>query len=188
MFCINCGKQVPDDAIFCPKCGTKIFVESTNQSNTTYTNNQKTNNKVNLNEPFKWHAGAIIWFIILIIICLYTIFFHLQLNALLNIDELSLNINAFYPINQVISLTIATLQILSIIFLLVKRLRFCVYSFFILEAGAMIYNFYQIYNLSQLHPYASYIAPSFIFINFVKILICATITYLVLRNHWQDLK
>lgn len=52
----------------------------------------------------------------------------------------------------------------------------------------MIYNFYQIYNLSQLHPYASYIAPSFIFINFVKILICATITYLVLRNHWQDLK
>ena len=110
------------------------------------------------------------------------------MNALLNIDELSLNINAFYPINQVISLTIATLQILSIIFLLVKRLRFCVYSFFILEAGAIVYNFYQIYNLSQLHPYAGYIAPSFIFINFVKILICATITYLVLRNHWQDLK
>ncbi|WRK52022.1 zinc-ribbon domain-containing protein [Coprobacillaceae bacterium CR2/5/TPMF4] len=124
MFCINCGKQIPDDATFCPKCGTKIFVESTNQSNTTYTNNQKTNNKVNLNEPFKWHAGAIIWFIILIIICLYTIFFHLQLNALLNIDELSLNINAFYPINQVISLTIATLQILSIIFLLVKGFAF----------------------------------------------------------------
>lgn len=24
MFCINCGKQIPDDAIFCPYCGAKI--------------------------------------------------------------------------------------------------------------------------------------------------------------------
>lgn len=24
MFCINCGKQMPDDAIFCPYCGAKI--------------------------------------------------------------------------------------------------------------------------------------------------------------------
>lgn len=24
MFCINCGKQIPDDAVFCPYCGAKI--------------------------------------------------------------------------------------------------------------------------------------------------------------------
>jgi TM2 domain-containing membrane protein YozV len=24
MFCSKCGKQIPDDAVFCPECGTKV--------------------------------------------------------------------------------------------------------------------------------------------------------------------
>lgn len=172
---------------------TAATVNQTNtysQPNQGYNNYQQMNSqqKMNMSESFKWNAGAIIWFVILIIISLYTIFLHLQLHTLLNIDVLYLEINEFYSMYQAIILSIATLQILSIIVLLVKKLRFCVYSFFILEFCAILYNLYLIYNLSQLYPYAGYILPSFIFIIFVKILIYATVTYLVLRNRWQDLK
>ena len=31
MFCHKCGKQAPDDAGFCYKCGTKLAVEDTEQ-------------------------------------------------------------------------------------------------------------------------------------------------------------
>ena len=26
MFCTNCGKQIPDDSIFCPECGTRVVI------------------------------------------------------------------------------------------------------------------------------------------------------------------
>ena len=26
-YCQNCGKQIPDDALFCPSCGKKVFID-----------------------------------------------------------------------------------------------------------------------------------------------------------------
>lgn len=34
MFCGNCGKEIPDDSLFCPECGNKIErINSINNSN-----------------------------------------------------------------------------------------------------------------------------------------------------------
>ncbi len=31
MYCLKCGQQLPDDAAFCVKCGTKVTVSLNNQ-------------------------------------------------------------------------------------------------------------------------------------------------------------
>ncbi len=28
MFCTNCGKQIPEDARFCPACGTPVLTDT----------------------------------------------------------------------------------------------------------------------------------------------------------------
>ena len=32
MFCVNCGKQIPDGAAFCPSCGSPVQAETTAQT------------------------------------------------------------------------------------------------------------------------------------------------------------
>lgn len=48
MFCTNCGKQIPDDARFCPECGAQMDPQ-VNTANTVSTTNQthKKNNNFN---------------------------------------------------------------------------------------------------------------------------------------------
>lgn len=43
MFCIKCGSQLPDDAAFCAKCGTKQIAESTQRENQNPESIQQTN-------------------------------------------------------------------------------------------------------------------------------------------------
>ena len=50
MFCTNCGKQIPDDARFCPECGAQTepranTASTANQANTYSQQNQGYNSK-----------------------------------------------------------------------------------------------------------------------------------------------
>lgn len=54
MFCVKCGNQIDDDALFCPMCGTKVKQNDNNASETNSTiqnDNDKETVKLNKVEP-----------------------------------------------------------------------------------------------------------------------------------------
>lgn len=84
MFCLKCGEVLPDDASFCPYCGTKIgenddankaivYVEKMNEDTPTYENKNSVTSKVSkiLNNE-NWIRGiATVMCIIAVSYCLW---------------------------------------------------------------------------------------------------------------------
>ena len=35
MYCRNCGVSIPDDSLFCPKCGTGVIIQKSNTISST---------------------------------------------------------------------------------------------------------------------------------------------------------
>ena len=84
MFCLKCGEVVPDDASFCPVCGTKIgekedvkkaivYVEKMNEGTPTYENKNSVTSKVSKRLKNKnWIRGiAIVMCIIAVILIVF---------------------------------------------------------------------------------------------------------------------
>lgn len=186
MFCTNCGKQIPDDARFCPECGTpmdqQVNTASTanqtnaySQPNQGYNNYQQMNRQQNINMSgaFKWNTGAIVWFVILILGCLASIGIYSQ-------DEFAYMQLIGFDSNLVIILE--AIALVSVVVLIIKKLRLCVYVFYGLKLVEIIYT------LMKLGSYlGSYMDSNFLMSMIVGFIINVVITYLVLRNYWHQL-
>lgn len=46
MFCSHCGVQIPDGSTFCPKCGTQVKAQASNQTTAQAQNNTAIQNNV----------------------------------------------------------------------------------------------------------------------------------------------
>lgn len=182
MFCTNCGKQIPDDARFCPECGTPMNSQAntaatTNQTNAYgqpnqgYNNYQKMDRQQNVNTPgvFKWNSGAIVWFIILILGCLASIGIYSQ-------DEYAYMQLIGFNSNLVIILE--ALALVSVVVLIIKKLRLSVYAFYGLKLVEIVYI---------LMTLGSYMTSNLLMPMIIGFIINIVITYLVLRNYWHQL-
>lgn len=182
MFCTNCGKQIPDDARFCPECGAQTepranTASAANQANTYsqqnqgYNNYQQMSRQQNMNMPgvFKWGTGAIVWFVILILGCLASIGIYSQ-------DDFAYMQLIGFNSNLVIILE--ALALVSIVVLIIKKLRLCVYAFYGLKLVEVIYT---------LMTLGSYMESELLMTTIIGLVINVVITYLVLRSSWNQL-
>ncbi|WP_296882452.1 zinc-ribbon domain-containing protein [Thomasclavelia sp.] len=182
MFCTNCGKQIPDDARFCPECGAQTepranTASTANQANTYSQQNQGYNNyqqmnrqqNMNVSGAFKWGAGAIVWFVILILGCLASIGIYSQE------EFLYMQLVGFNP--NIVKI-LEGLALVAIVILIIKRLRLCIYAFYGLKLAEAIYIFMTL---------GAYMQSEMLITTVAGLLINVVITYLVLKNYWHQL-
>ncbi|MFQ6794190.1 zinc ribbon domain-containing protein [Thomasclavelia sp.] len=190
MFCTNCGKQIPDDVRFCPECGAQInnqqadpfgdqnigFNNQTNQTSN-YNSYQQMNNQSNFNNfnnyngAFRWGAGAIIWFVILILGCIFSIY---QFTELMDYNPYL----QLYGFNITIVLAAEAIALISLIILIIKRMRVCVYVFYAMKVLEVAYTYMQL---------GAYFDSSYTLGLFIGMIVNVGVTYLVLRNYWHQL-
>ena len=78
MICQKCGDELPNNSLFCNKCGTKILVEKIKKANSNNSSiddqahdvmtNKKTNNKKSLNNTIGNTVIFISWIILICVI------------------------------------------------------------------------------------------------------------------------
>lgn len=182
MFCTNCGKQVPNGAQFCPHCGAAMNSNGANsqpyaqsQPNQNFNNfdngANSFNNQFYNSSSFRWGTGAIIWFVILILGCLATIGMYSEISDYTPYLQL-------IGFNPTIILIIELIAAATIILLIVKKIRISVYAFYGLKLAEFLYTFMKL---------GSYIESEYVVASLIVLAINIVITYLVLKNYWNQL-
>ncbi|WP_294580430.1 zinc ribbon domain-containing protein [uncultured Thomasclavelia sp.] len=170
MYCSNCGKQIPDDARYCPECGNKVVAdESFNQPYHDFENNFERTNWQS-NNTFQWKTSAIVWFAIIVLGCIVTIYTYSQL---FNYPYIR-----YIGFNPIIIIAFEILAAASIIILVSKRIKACIYAFYVLKLVEVVYILMRL---------GSFLNSAYILGLFIGLALNILITYLVLRNYWDQL-
>lgn len=116
-------------------------------------------------------TGAIIWFVILILGCLATIGMYSEISDYTPYLQL-------IGFNPTIILIIELIAAATIILLIVKKIRISAYAFYGLKLAEFLYTFMKL---------GSYIESEYVVASLIGLAINIVITYLVLKNYWNQL-